>query len=165
MSSEIPICPLCHTPRMPRRKGDAWFWGCHNYPTCTAPTTTTPPVPQNLKTLLLKQQAQAVNDRILAKGCRHLLWSSLGQMARERKHVPAVWSHHQRQGRNHGNQQVHTAEIDVQRGEAPFQPEGGGTHRTGPGTGRGRRSQEVVGRGPCGGRQWRRWHRSGNCWW
>ena len=32
-----------------------------------------PPVPQNLKTLLLKRQTQAVNDRIPAKGCRHLL--------------------------------------------------------------------------------------------
>ena len=47
-----PICPLCHTTRMPRRKDDAWFWVCQNYPTCTASTTTTPPVPQNLKTLL-----------------------------------------------------------------------------------------------------------------
>ena len=36
-------------------------------------TTTNPPVPQNLKTLLLKQQTQTVNDRIPAKGCRHLL--------------------------------------------------------------------------------------------
>ena len=32
-----------------------------------------PPGPQNLKTLLLKQQTQAVNDRIPAKGCRHLI--------------------------------------------------------------------------------------------
>ena len=62
-----------HTERMPRRKGDAWFWGCQNYTTCTAPTTTTPPVPQTLETLLLKQLTQAVNDRIPAKGCRHLL--------------------------------------------------------------------------------------------
>ena len=73
MSGEIPICTVCHTPRMPRRKGDAWFWVCQNYPTCTAPTTTTPPVPQHLKTLLLKQQIQAVNDWVPAKGCRHLL--------------------------------------------------------------------------------------------
>ena len=43
------------------RKGDAWFWGCQNNTACTAPTTTTPPVPQNL------------NDRIPAKGCRRLL--------------------------------------------------------------------------------------------
>ena len=47
--------------------------GCQNYPTCTAPTTSNPPVPPNLKTLLLKQQTQAVNDKIPAKGCRHLL--------------------------------------------------------------------------------------------
>ena len=61
MGAEIPICPLCHTPRMPKRKGDAWFWGCHNYAACTVTITMTPPVPQNL------------NDRIPAKGCRHPL--------------------------------------------------------------------------------------------
>ena len=71
-------------------------------------------------------------------------WYGKGQ------YVPAVWSHHQRQGRNHGNQQVHTAEIGVQRGETTFQPEGGGTHGTGSGARRGRRSQEVAGRGPFG---------------
>ena len=38
-----------------------------------------PPVPQNLKTLQLKQQTQAVNDRIPAKGCRHLLVKPLGK--------------------------------------------------------------------------------------
>ena len=58
---------------MPRRKRDAWFWRCQNYPTCAAPTTATPHVPQNLKMLLLEQQTQAVNDRIPAKGGRHLL--------------------------------------------------------------------------------------------
>ena len=36
-------------------------------------STTTPPGPQYLKMLPLKQQTQAVNDRIPAKGCRHLL--------------------------------------------------------------------------------------------
>ena len=137
MSAEIPICPLCHTPRMPSGKGDAWFWGCQNYTACTAPTT-----------MLLWCH------RISTTGSRQrdvaACWSSLGRMTRERKYVPAVWSHHQRQGRNHRNQQVHTAEIGVQRGEAPFQPEGGGTHRTGSGAGRGRRSQEVAGRGPFG---------------
>ena len=46
-------------------------------PTCTAPTTTTPPVPQNLKTLLLKQQAQA-GDVVTC-------WSSPGQIVRGRE--------------------------------------------------------------------------------
>ena len=50
---------------------------CQNYPTCTAPTTTTPPVPQNLKTLLLKQQAQA--------GDVVTYWSSPGQIVRGRE--------------------------------------------------------------------------------
>ena len=31
------------------------------------------------------------------------------------------------QGRNHGSHQVHTAGVDVRRGEATFQPEDGGT--------------------------------------
>ena len=47
MGAEIPIGPLCHTPRMPKRKGDAWFWVCQNYPMCKAPTTTTPLVAQS----------------------------------------------------------------------------------------------------------------------
>ena len=71
-------------------------------------------------------------------------WSDPGLRHGKGKYVPAVWSHHKRQGRDHGNQQVHTAEIGVQRGEATF-----GTHRTG--SGGGRRSQEVAGRGPLGG--------------
>ena len=54
-------------------RGTRGFGVARIYPKCTAPTTTTPPVPQNLKTLLLKQQAHAVNERIPAKGCRHLL--------------------------------------------------------------------------------------------
>ena len=57
---------LCHTEDAEENSRDAWFWECQNYPTCTAPTTTTPLVS-------LKQQTQAVNDRIPAKGCRHLL--------------------------------------------------------------------------------------------
>ena len=48
MSAEIPICPMCHTPRMPRKKGEAWFWGCQNHTVCTVITTITPLVAQNL---------------------------------------------------------------------------------------------------------------------
>ena len=51
MGAEIPICPLCHTPRMPKRKGDAWFWGCHNYAACTVTITMTPPVPHEISKL------------------------------------------------------------------------------------------------------------------
>ena len=80
MGAEIPVRPLCHTPRMPRRKGDAWFWGCQNYPTCTAPTTTTPPEPQNLKTLLLKQQTQSCQRHDTSE--RDVDTSSPWQMAR-----------------------------------------------------------------------------------
>ena len=73
MGTEIPVCRLCHIPKMPRRKGDAWFWACKSYPTCTSPSTTNLLVPQNLKTLLLKQQIQAINGRIPVQGCRQLL--------------------------------------------------------------------------------------------
>ena len=113
--------------------------------------TTTPPVPQNLKTLLLKQQAQAVNDRIPAKGCRHLLVKPLGKWHGKGKHVSAVRGHHQRQGRDHWNQQVGPEETGERRGQASFQPDGGGTHRTGSGAGRGRRSQAIAGGSSCGG--------------
>ena len=77
--AEIPTCPLCHTPRMPRIKGDAWFWWSE-LSNVYSSHHDDPPVPQHLKTLLLKQQTQAVNDRIPAKG-----WSSPEQMARERE--------------------------------------------------------------------------------
>ena len=105
---------------------------------------------------------------------------ALGKWHGKGKYVSAMRSHHQRQERDHGNQQVDPEEIGDRRGEASFQLDGGGTHRTGLGAGRDRRSQEVAGRGPCGGpkqprtmqpkqhsgwdRQWRRWHRSENCW-
>ena len=62
-------CRDHHLPAVPHtedaeEKGDAWVWGANVYST---------QVPLNLKMLLLKQQTQAVNDRIPAKGCRHLL--------------------------------------------------------------------------------------------
>ena len=130
-------------------KGRRVVLGCQNW-TCTAPTTTTPPVPQNLKTVLLKQQTQAVNDRIPAKGCRHSPGQALGKWHGKGKYVSAVRGHHQRQGKDHWNQQVGPEETGDPRGEASFQPDpdGGGTHRAGSGAGRGRRSQEVAGRRP-----------------
>ena len=56
-----------------------------------------------------------------------------------------------RQGRNHGNQQVHTAGVGVRREGSTSQPEDGGTHRTGSIARRGQLSQEVAGRGLFGG--------------
>ena len=56
-----------------------------------------------------------------------------------------------RQGRNHGNQQVHTAGVGVRRGGATFQPEDGGTHRTGSIARRCQLRQEVAEKGSFGG--------------
>ena len=56
-----------------------------------------------------------------------------------------------RQGRNHGSQQVPYSGVGVRRGGVTFQPEGGGTHRTGSIARRGQLSQEVAGRSPFGG--------------
>ena len=58
-------CRSSHLPAVPHtenaeEEGGRVILGWQNYQTCTAPTTATPPV-QNL------------NDRIPAKGCRHLL--------------------------------------------------------------------------------------------
>ena len=52
--SHLPAVP--HTEDAEEKRETRGFGGGQNYPTCTAPTTTTPPVPQSLKTLLLKQQ-------------------------------------------------------------------------------------------------------------
>ena len=97
-------------------------------------------VPKNLKTLVLKQQTQAVEDSIRAKGCRHLLvkpWPN-----GTAKYVSAVRCQLQRQGRDHWNQQVDPKETGDRRGEASFQPDGGGRRR---------RSQEIAGGSPYGG--------------
>ena len=135
--SHLPAVP--HT-EVPKREVDVSFGECQNYPKCTAPTTTTFPVPKNLKTLVLKQQTQAVEDSIRAKGCRHLLvkpWPN-----GTAKYVSAVRCQLQRQGRDHWNQQVDPKETGDRRGEASFQPDGGGRRR---------RSQEIAGGSPYGG--------------
>ena len=107
--SHLPAVP--HTKDAEEKGRTRGFGVCQNFPTCTAPTTTTPPAPQNLKTLLLKQQTQAVNDRIPAKGCRRLLVRAPGKWHGKGKYVSAVRGHHQRQGRDHWNQQVDQEEI------------------------------------------------------
>ena len=56
-----------------------------------------------------------------------------------------------RQGRNHGNQQVLAAGVGVRRGGTTFQPEDGGTHRTGSIARRGQLRQEVTEKDPFGG--------------
>ena len=76
---------------------------------------------------------------------------ALGKWHGKGKYVSAVRGHHQRQGRDHWNQQIGPEETGERRGETVSQQKGGGTHRAGSGAGRGRRSQEVAGRGPCGG--------------
>ena len=122
-----PVAPTereCRDSRLPpvphtgdaEEKGDAWFWGCQNYPTCTTPTMATLPVPQNLKTLLLKQQTQAVNYRIPAK-MSTLPGHALGKWNGKGKYVSDVRGHHQRHGRDHWNQQVDPQETGDRRGE------------------------------------------------
>ena len=53
---------------------------------------------------------------------------ALGNGHGKGKHVSAVQDHHQRQGRDRWNQQVDPEETGDRRGEASFQPDGGGTH-------------------------------------
>ena len=55
------------------------FWGCQSDPTCTAPTTTTPPVPQNLKTLPLG-----------GEGMSPPVGQALGKWYGKGKYVPAI---------------------------------------------------------------------------
>ena len=142
---------VCLETQLPsRRKGDAWFWGCQNYPMCTAPTTTTPPVPQNLKTLLTEAANPSSQRQDPSEGMSPPPGQVLGTWHGKGKYVSAVWGHHQQQGRGHWHQQVDPKEIGDRREEASLQPDGGGTHRTGRGAGRGRRSQEIDGGSPFG---------------
>ena len=76
--------------------------------------------------LLLKQQAQAVNDRIPAKGCRHQLVKPLGQWHGKGKHVPTLLSHQQRQRRDHKDQQSDPKASDDRRDGASLQRDIGG---------------------------------------
>ena len=76
---------------------------------------------------------------------------ALGKWHGKGKYVSAVRVHQQRQGRDHWNQQVDPEETGDRRGEASFQPDGGGMHRAASGAGRSRRSQETAGGSSCGG--------------
>ena len=51
---------------------------------------------------------------------------ALGQLHGKGKHVPTVWSHHQRQGRGHWDQQVDSTATDDRRDTASLQPNDGG---------------------------------------
>ena len=71
---------------------------------------------------------------------------AVGKWHGKGKYVSAVWSNHQRQGRDHWNQQVDPKEIGDRRDQTVEGP-----HRTGTGAGRDRRSQEIAGGSSCGG--------------
>ena len=107
---------------------------------------------RHLKMLLLKQQAQAVNDRDFSEWMSSSSCQALGQWHGKGKHVPTVWSHHRRQGRDHWDQQSDPTATDDRREDA-FTPTGrwGGRTHTGPGAGQDRRSQEIAGRNQSGG--------------
>ena len=150
MSGEIPMCPLYQTPRTCRGERETrGCWGWQNYPTCTAPTTATPPVPQNLKILLLKQQTQSNSTRVSQRRDVATSWSSLGQMARERDlRVSCVEPSSTTRARLLEPAKPIQRRLMTRREDAPFQPDGGGTHRTGPGAGRHRRRQDIAGGQP-----------------
>ena len=63
---------------------------------------------------------------------------ALGQWHRKGKHMPTVWSHHLRQGRDYWDQHGDTAATDDRRDYAALQSDGGRTHRTGLSAGRDR---------------------------
>ena len=69
--SHLPAVPHTEDAEEKGRRGG--FGDVRTFQRVQLPPPRPLPVPQNLKTLLLKQQTQAVNDRISAKGCRHLL--------------------------------------------------------------------------------------------
>ena len=75
---------------------------------------------------------------------------ALGKWHGKGKYVSAVRGHHQRQGRDRWNQQIGSEVTGDRRRETASQQDGRRTYTAESGAGRGRRSQEVAGRGPCG---------------
>ena len=76
---------------------------------------------------------------------------ALGQWHGKGNHVPPLWSHYQRQERDHWDQLGDPTATDDRREDASLQPDTvGWTHRTGPGARRDRRSREIAGRSPFG---------------
>ena len=145
MGDEIPLCPLCHTPRMPRKKGDAWFWGCQNYLTCTAPTTTAPQDAAVEAAPNPGRPRQDPGERMSSPPGQ-----DLGQRHGKGNHVPTVWSHHQRQRRDYRDQQVDPTATDDHRDTVSLQPKCGWAHGVGPIAGRDRRGQTIAGGSPRG---------------
>ena len=138
-------CPLCHTPRMPRKRETRGFGAVRIISRVQHPPRRHP------KMLLLKQhQTQAVHDKIPAKGCHHLLVKTLGQRHGKGNHVPTVWSHHQRQRRDYRDQEVDPTATDDHRDTVSLQPECGWAHGVGPIAGRDRRGQTIAGGSPRG---------------
>ena len=134
MSGEIHICPLCYTPRMPTRKGDACFLGCQNYPTCTGPTTTTTPQDAAVEASNPGHQRQDSSEKMSSPSCQ-----VVGQWHKKGKHVEPSSATRAR-----------SLGTDDRRDFASLQSDGGVTHRTGPSAGRDRQSQEIAGGSPSG---------------
>ena len=150
MSGEISICPLCHTENA-EEEGECVVLGGARI----IQRARLPPRQPLLCHRISRRRPEAADPSSQRQDSSELMSTlpgqALGKWHAKGKYVPGVWSHHQRQGRNHGNQQGDPEETGDRRGEATFQPDGGGTHRTGSGARRGRRTQEVAGRGPFGG--------------
>ena len=91
--AEIPVCPLCHTPRMPKRKGDAWFWVCQNYPTCTAPTTTTSDTSESQEAAA-ESADPSCQRQDTSEGMSTPPGQALGKWHGKGKYVSAVRGHH-----------------------------------------------------------------------
>ena len=106
-------------------KGDAWFWGARIVQRVQHPGATES---QDAATEAANSSSQRQDP---SEGTSPPPGQALGKWHGKGKYVSAVWSHHQRQGRDHLNQQVDPDETGDRRGEASFQADGGGTHRAG----------------------------------
>ena len=130
---------VSQTPRMSRRKGDAWFWDSQNYPTCTASITTTLLVPRTPQGAAVEaanpgRQRQDFQQRDVVT-----FLSSPGPMAQEREtRANCVEPSSATRARSLGA-------TDDRRDYASLQSDGGRTHRTAPSAGRERRSLEIAG--------------------
>ena len=176
MGAEIPICSLCHTENAEEEGGHVVLGlpELSNVYSTYHDDSSGATESQDAATEAAGSSSQRQDP---GEGMSPSVGQSLGKWYGKGKYVPAVWSHHQRQGRNHRNQQPHSGNrCPTRRSAIPARrwkdDQNWIWYRTTKPRGcwkrpmwrskqpRTKRSKQHSG----WDRQWRRWHRSGNCW-
>ena len=114
MNDEIPMCPSCHTPRMLRRKGDAWFWGLPEK-SLQHPTRRLLLCAAHLNNVALKATNLGRQRQNSSEGMPSPSSQALNQKHGKRKHVSNCVELSSTTGRYHWNQQNDATAADDRR--------------------------------------------------